>query len=185
MGDAKFLVRNIKTKNIIINNGEINDLERSLINKYNAKQASDKYVYKNYEFVFLNDTIYKDNENKNSIVTYFEISNYNVLLMADVDKEIENNLIKTYNLPKMDILKIGHHGSNTSTSKGFIDVVSPKYSIISVGLKNLYGHPHKETLDTITGSHVLRTDKDGSIRFVFRKNMVNKYTCKPYIIVER
>ena len=59
--------------------------------------------------------------------------------MGDADKIVENNIINEYNLPKMDILKVGHHGSNTSSDINFIKNTDPVYSVISVGKNNRYG----------------------------------------------
>lgn len=105
--------------------------------------------------------------------------------MGDADKKIEKQIINEYNIQLIDILKVGHHGSKTSSGKTFINTIKPYYSIISAGKDNKFGHPHKQTLVTLKGSKVLNTAIDGSIRFVFRKDMVNKFTCKPYTIVER
>jgi len=184
MGEAKTLIDSIKINKVLINKGSTNELEESILNYNMVDKVKDNYVLKDYELLFLNNKIY-DDENSNSIVTYINIKNNNILLMGDADKRIEKNIINEYNLPKMDILKVGHHGSNTSSDTNFINKINPVYSVVSVGKNNRYGHPNKTVLDILKYSNVLRTDLDGSIRFVFRKNMVNKFTCKPYIIVER
>ncbi len=66
-----------------------------------------------------------------------------------------------------DVLKVGHHGSRTSTSPEYVAAVSPEYAAISDGKNNRYGHPHQETLDTLNNAHVkiLRTDEVGTIVF--------------------
>ncbi len=184
MGEAKTLLDSIKVEKVLINKGSINELEESILNYDMVEKVRDNYVLSGYELLFLNNKIY-DNENSNSIVTYINIKNNNILLMGDADKNVEKNIINEYNLPKMDILKVGHHGSNTSSDASFINKINPVYSVVSVGKNNRYGHPNKTVLDNLKYSNILRTDKDGSIRFVFKKNMVNKFTCKPYIIVER
>lgn len=185
MGDAISLINNIKVEKVFINKGDINYNEELLIKKYkNVKKIKSNYKIDNYEFLFLNHNDYND-ENKNSIVTYLQINNKGLIFMGDADKESEKNIIKEYNLPKMYILKVGHHGSKTSSDKSFIDLISPYYSVISVGLNNKFGHPNKETINTLKNSKVLHTSKLGSIRFVFNKYMVNKFDCKPYIIIER
>ena len=70
-----------------------------------------------------------------------------------------------YNLSDIDVLKVGHHGSKTSSSKEFISEINPKYSVISVGMNNRYGHPNKEVIDNLKNSKIFRTDEDGSIMF--------------------
>ncbi len=73
-------------------------------------------------------------------------------------------------MPNIDVLKVGHHGSKTSSSKEFINVINPKYSIISVGKNNKYGHPNKEVLNILKDSKIYRTDKQGSIMFKIKNN---------------
>jgi len=77
------------------------------------------------------------------------------------------------NLLKSDVLKVGHHGSKTSTNKAFVSAVSPEYTVISVGKDNRYGHPNQEVLDTLTsfGAKILRTDLIG--RVVFKSDGVD------------
>ena len=82
-------------------------------------------------------------------------------------------------MPDIDILKVGHHGSKTSSSKRFINETNPNYSIISVGKNNRYGHPNKEVLDNLNNSKVYRTDLDGSIMFKIKNDKLRVETCSP------
>ena len=79
-----------------------------------------------------------------------------------------------YNLPNIDVLKVGHHGSRTSSGKELINKMKPKYSIISVGKNNRYGHPDKEVLDNLDNSKIYRTDEDGNIMFKIKNNKLKK-----------
>ena len=79
----------------------------------------------------------------------------------------------------LDFLKIGHHGSNTSSSKEFISKVKPKYSLISVGKNNRYGYPKEEVLNTLKSSKIYRIDLDGSIMFKIKNNKLKIETCSP------
>ena len=88
-------------------------------------------------------------------------------------------MLKKYNLDNIDILKVGHHGSKTSSSKNFINEINPRYSIISVGKNNRYGHPNKEILNTLDESKIYRTDQDGSIMFKIKNNKLEVETCSP------
>ena len=72
-----------------------------------------------------------------------------------------------------------HHGSNTSSDKEFIKKMNPKYSIISVGKNNRYGHPNKEILNLLNNSKIYRTDQDGSIIFKIKNNKLKIETCSP------
>ena len=74
---------------------------------------------------------------------------------------------------------MGHHGSITSSTKTFINFIKPKFSIISVGKKNRFGHPNKETLDNLKDSKIYRTDQNGSIMFKIKNNKLKIETCTP------
>ena len=63
--------------------------------------------------------------------------------MGDASVTTEKEILNKYDLPSIDVLIVEHHGSKTSSSKGFIDEIEPKYSVISVGKNNRYGHPNK------------------------------------------
>ena len=91
----------------------------------------------------------------------------------------EKEIIDKYDIPNIDLLKVGHHGSKTSSSKEFINEIKPKYSIISVGKNNRYGHPNKEVLNNLENSKIYRTDKDGSILFKIKNNKLKIETCIP------
>lgn len=99
--------------------------------------------------------------------------------MGDAGVKVEGDLVEKYNLKDIDVLKVGHHGSNTSSSKSFIDTIEPKYSIISVGKNNRYGHINKEVLDNINKTKILRTDNDGTIEFIIKKYKLNIKTYAP------
>ena len=120
---------------------------------------------------FLNNKIY-DNENDNSLVLYFEILNKKILLMGDAGVNVEKNILEEYNIKNIDILKVGHHGSNTSSSQNFINKINPKYSIISVGRNNRYNHPNEEVIERLVNSKVYRTDKDGTVEIKINNKIV-------------
>lgn len=126
----------------------------------------------------MNDKDY-DNENDNSSVVYMKFNNHKFLFMGDAGVEVEEDLIEKYNLQDIDVLIVGHHGSKTSSSKEFIDTINPKYSIISVGKNNRYGHPNKEILNNLEGSKIYRTDEDGSIMFKIKNNELKIGTSAP------
>ena len=99
--------------------------------------------------------------------------------MGDAGVEKEKDILEKYNLSNIDVLKVGHHGSKTSSGKEFINEISPKYSIISVGKNNRYGHPNKEVLNVLEDSKIYRTDEDGSIMFKIKNNKLQIETCTP------
>ena len=111
-----------------------------------------------------------DNENDNSNVIYTELDGYKFMFMGDASTATEKEILDKYNLTDIDVLKVGHHGSRTSSGEEFINDINPKYSIISVGKNNRYGHPNKEVLDNLKDSKIYRTDHDGSIMFKIKNN---------------
>ena len=117
------------------------------------------------------------NENDNSSVIYTELNDYKFLFMGDAGVEVEADLIEKYNLQDINVLKIGHHGSKTSSSKHFIDEVNPKYSIISVGKNNRYGHPNGSVLDNLNESKIYRTDQNGGTMFTIKNNKLIVEIC--------
>ena len=183
MGGSINLVNNFKVEKVIFNCGPYNDLEKELIKvlkKKNIKYYScikELNIDKN-KLKFLNTKEY-DNENDNSSVIYFNYYNYKFLFMGDASTEREKDILEKYNLKDVDFLKVGHHGSNTSSSEEFINSINPKYSLISVGKNNRYGHPNKEVLDNLNDSKIYRTDQDGSIMFKIKNNKLKIETCSP------
>ena len=169
MGESINLINNIKVDKVIFNCGDYNYLEKELIRKLKNKNIKYyKCVERVDDLYFLNTGIYS-NENDNSNVIYTEINNYKFLFMGDASIEREKDIIDNYNISNIAVLKVGHHGSKTSSSKSFIDEINPRYSIISVG-KNNYGHPNKEVLSNLEYSKIYRTDKKGNIMFKIKNN---------------
>ena len=145
----------------------------SLIENFTVKQ----YV-KDYQqfpisiggFTFTNYNIYPElwnEENDQSLVIGFKTKKYHYLVMGDAPKKIENKIMEDYKSLSCDILKVGHHGSKTSSGDAFIKYLSPKVGIISCGKNNKYGHPNLEVLSVLRKYHVKirRTDLEGTITY--------------------
>lgn len=183
MGEAINLVENFKVEKVIFNCGLYNDLENELIEVLDKKKIKYYSCIKelnidNNKLYFLQTKEY-DNENDNSNVIYSELNVYKFMFMGDASVTTEKEIMNKYNLPDIDVLKVGHHGSKTSSSKEFINVINPEYSIISVGKNNRYGHPNKEVLENLENSKIYRTDLDGSIMFKIKNNKLKIETCSP------
>ena len=181
MGESVNLVNNFNVRNVIFNIGSYNEIEEELVSvlkkrKINFYRGYDNLNIDGYSFYFLNTKIY-DNENDNSNIIYFVINNYKFLFMGDAGKIKESDLLKKYDLNNIDFLKVGHHGSNTSSSKDFINHIKPKYAIISVGKYNIYGHPKESVLHNLRNSNIYRTDLDGSVEIILNKNGYKIKTC--------
>ena len=90
------------------------------------------------------------------------------LFMSDAELPLERRLLATGGELRSDVLKVGHHGSKTSSGDFFLAAVRPKIAVISSGRRNRYGHPAQEVLDRLTGNgiEIFRTDRDGSVTLV-------------------
>ena len=91
-----------------------------------------------------------DDLNNYSLVCMFEAGGTRVLMTGDAETPIENNLLASNADLRCDVIKLGHHGSSTSSSRAFLEAAAPKTAIISCAEVNDYGHPHRETLETLS-----------------------------------
>lgn len=127
------------------------------------KNSKDKVNVEYPFYLLLQERISKD-ENDSSIISYFTYDHLNYLFMGDASKEIEKQLMDTHDL-KADVIKVGHHGSNTSSDAAFLDSLDCKIALISAGYKNKYDHPSTETLKILDHLHIhtFCTSTDSSI----------------------
>lgn len=174
-GEANELLSNFCVKKVFINKGNINNIEKKINNKEVLMLKN--FVIDNIKVNSLNNNVF-NNENDNSTVLLFNIYDYKFLFMGDASIKTEEYLLNNYILPNVDILKVGHHGSYTSTSTDFINVIKPKYSVISVGENNIYKHPNKNVLDILDNTKLFRTDVDGTIEVKISKK---GYKIKTYV----
>lgn len=145
-GEAVNLINNFNVKNIVLNyydDGYIAKNYQTLKVKEN-----DEFECHNYVFKVLNPSIKRADENDNSIVLYTQINQKNFLFLGDATKIIEERLVDEYRL-KVDVLKVAHHGSSTSTSPKLVKALMPEYAIIMNGNHDKFGFPHQEALDTL------------------------------------
>lgn len=113
----------------------------------------------------LGPSVSYEDANNNSIVLLVEHGGNRFLFMGDAEEEEEADILKSGAEVEADVLKVGHHGSRSSSSKEFLEAVSPDYAVISCGEDNSYGHPHAETLNNLRamGVKVFRSDEQGTI----------------------
>lgn len=112
-----------------------------------------------------------ENSNEQSIVLKAHLNDFSILFTGDIGLGTEEKLVSLYNL-KSDILKVGHHGSDTSSGKTFIENVSPGISLISAGVNNRYGHPHDSVLDTLRESRIIATNDKGMVEFWINHDII-------------
>lgn len=178
LGEAINIIHNFTVKRVIFNNGSFNNSEKKVISLLNQKgityeKALRDNIYQvgKFKFLSLNDS-YED-ENDSSVVFFGKIGSHSMLLMGDASEKTEKRLTENYTLSNISFLKVGHHGSNTSSSDNFIKNVQPKYSFVSVGRKNRYNHPNDEVIKRLMDNRAITylTSVNGSIELLFKKDV--------------
>lgn len=145
----------------------IKKLEENKINRILAKRGMrvnlDKGIYLDILFPVTNKEGLPPHDEM--VVARLVYRNNSFLLTGDMEENLENYLLGFGGSLKSDVLKVGHHGSRTSTSESFLGWVNPSLAVISVGRGNKYGHPHKEVTERLAGFGIptLRTDEKGTI----------------------
>ena len=144
----------------------INNVTKSGGSIYNAVQGMN-FKIGEFEITVLASFGDMENENNRSTVLAAEINGIKFLLTGDLEATAEKRLLNERLDLRCDILKVGHHGSSTSSKDEFLKKVQPQYAVISVGKDNSYGHPHSEVLSGLEyiGAKVYRTDNDGDVTF--------------------
>lgn len=181
-GGFNSFIKKYKVKNFLMAGVETNDaFYKMLLTKLDEKNINVRFANSNSDFLFddgaLIDILHPsefligENELRNvsSIVLKLELKNIKILFMGDAEKDIEEALIAENQDLKADILKVGHHGSKTSTSEIFLKKVKPEIAIISVG-RNNYGHPHQQILELLKkyDIRIYRTDINGTVKLSFK-----------------
>lgn len=140
--------------------------------KITVPNIDDKYNYGDMEFNVLSVGKNQKKLNDSSIVLKLLYHNNCFLFMGDASKNVEKKLLDKD--IACDVIKIGHHGSEYSTSSDFINKVNPKYAVIEVGKNNIYEHPRQVILDRLSEKNikVFRTDIDGTINFISDGNNI-------------
>ena len=173
-------IENILMPKITTNTKTFEDVLDAIENKGLSIKAPEKgYEFKIGEAnckVMTDSILDKDNLNLSSIVIRLTFGNNSFLFMGDSEKENEETIF----WPKTDVLKVGHHGSNTSSSQEFLEQVLPKYAIIMAGEGNSYGLPKEKIIKSLEdlGTTIYRTDKNGTIEITSDGNEIKIKTEK-------
>ncbi|AQR96316.1 ComEC/Rec2 family competence protein [Clostridium saccharoperbutylacetonicum] len=134
--------------------------------KLTVPKVSDELTIGNATLTFLapNNNQY-ENLNNYSIVCKLKYGNTSFIFMGDAEEVSEGEILQKQLDIKADVIKVGHHGSRSSSTKAFLEKVNPKYAVISCEKGNDYGHPHKVTIDKLNAKNinVFRTDLEGTI----------------------
>ena len=167
MGEALKLIKQYRVEDIYLNQGNFNLLEKKVIKKYRHVyqiREKEEIVLGNISMIQINKEFSDENDSSSILLMYYK--NKKILLTGDASKKSEEYILNKYNIGKIDVLKIGHHGSKTSTSDELLKELRPSVAIISCGKNNRFNHPHKETIDKLKEYRIkyLRTDISGTIR---------------------
>lgn len=189
IGDAKDVYRAVRIKTLIVGiKKERNDLEQALISqaikdgaRVQVVKSGHRWKVGNAQFYIMSPFGNETTENGRSVVLYAFIGGVYWLFTGDLEEDGEQQLIRTYRSLPVDILKVGHHGSKTSTSELFLKHIRPKVAFISVGRRNRYGHPHREVIDRLSDHNVriFRTDEHGAVVIRFRERISTIQTFSP------
>lgn len=182
MGGAFALLRSIKVKELVLTQvAEPSQLARDVMILSKDKKIPVHYAKKGdswsvgeFQFKILAPPYLRDAEggNNQSIVIYTELGGLTWLFTGDLEVEGEERLISGMNNFRVDVLKVGHHGSKTSTSELLLNSINPHIALISAGVDNRFGHPHADVLAKLKERNIkiYRTDQSGEISFKFRGN---------------
>ncbi|KAB2338620.1 DNA internalization-related competence protein ComEC/Rec2 [Cytobacillus depressus] len=181
IGGAAEVLQEIKVKEMILPISEnLSELEKNLLQTANKKKIPFRFTMAGdgwkaggiiFQVLSPQDKTEKD-RNNGSVVLNAKIGGLTWLFTGDLEESGEEKLINRYQNLKIDVLKVGHHGSKSSTSPAFLDRISPKLAVVSAGKNNRYGHPNKEVLKNLSerNINVLRTDQHGGITYYFKGN---------------
>lgn len=178
-GAAKEVLQSIPVKEVVFGEKEqdaqLEDELKKLAFQENIPvnfvQRGDKWKAGAAEFFVLAPEGDEEGDNDASMVLFANINNKRWLFTGDLEEKGEKDLVETYPNLRADVLKVGHHGSETSSTEQFLDHIQPEKAVISAGEQNRYGHPHEEVVERLIerGIEVWRTDTQGAISYVFRE----------------
>lgn len=180
IGGADMIIEDYGARNVIMSPAStdtatfdrlLDALERSDANVIEAETGS-RYQFGDLE-IFILAPVVSDNSrdlNNSSVIARITYGGVRMMFTGDAEHIEEADLLEGYSAATLDcdFLKMGHHGSSTSSSKAFMDAVTPSVAAISCGIDNSYGHPHRETLEMLRERNIEyhRTDELGSIVYV-------------------
>ncbi|HEX6593115.1 MAG TPA: DNA internalization-related competence protein ComEC/Rec2 [Bacillota bacterium] len=185
-GSVDDLVKEMNVKTIVIS--DFYEVPKESLQLWKEQKVTvlrvkqhDEIVINDQRFTVLSPLEDRDSPNENSLVIYTHVGGWSWLFTGDIGKETERQIIETYDNLSVDVLKVGHHGSDTSTDETFIATIQPVYALISVGENNMYGHPTPNVLQILEEAnvHVLRTDRDGAVIFRYKNNKGTFYKYAP------
>ena len=179
-GDLEAILVEFQVEKLFLSSGMLQHKNMVNLNKKLLKKTQivelvkDDCVGNNIKFDILAPIQTGTGENKDSLVLQTNFNGIDFLFMGDLEAEGEGQLLRNYPDIKTDVVKLGHHGSRTSSTEPFLQAIDAKHGIISCGVNNHFNHPHPEVLSNLNQHQirVFRTDQEGMIRYIW--NRANK-----------
>ncbi|MEW5320683.1 DNA internalization-related competence protein ComEC/Rec2 [Geobacillus thermoleovorans] len=184
IGAAPEVLEAVKVKEIVTSPGalpHVQKMARPFSVPVAASVQGDRWKVGDAAFSVLHPEAGNNEDNNGSLVLLARFGRLTWLFAADIEEEAEQALIRAYPMLRVDVLKVAHHGSKTSTTEPFLRTVKPRAAIISVGRYNRYGHPSPEVLMRLGQQRAIiwRTDENGAIRYVYDENAGTFQVMKP------
>lgn len=194
IGETQSLIDEIKIKELIIPEDFVRgEFEQQTLSYAMSKmidiktvKAGDQLWFNDFTFYVVAPSTRTASKNDDSLVLWFEVGGLKWLLTGDGEMDGEARIINLYPSLRADVLKLGHHGSKTSSSENFLEQIQPSIAVVSVGHNNRYQHPHTEVLERMSIHQIplFRTDTDGAIMYQFKGNTGTFSIYPPYIKVK-
>ncbi|AEV95118.1 DNA internalization-related competence protein ComEC/Rec2 [Pediococcus claussenii ATCC BAA-344] len=186
IGDTGTICKNFRVKRLIIGDGMLDSLGfkdkvKSVINrKTSIKSVKSGFIVRNFPFQVLYPEKKGKGANEDSLALIGTFGKQKFLFTGDLDQNGEKRMMEMYPELKVDVFKLGHHGSRTSNSDAVFDIAGPHVTITSAGRKNRFGHPHKETIEKIKKHHILNysTQTSGMISYRYFENDSGRWITK-------
>lgn len=192
MGGADLVIRDYKVKKVTRakyqekkKNKQVTEFDNAIkdskIKTKKVKAGSKIKIAAGAQMTVYSPSKKSDESNENSIVIRLLHGDNSFLFTGDIDAKIENELVNKYNL-ESDVLQVAHHGSGYSSAMLFLSKVKAKYSVISVGEGNPYGHPADFVVKRLGNfsDYIYRTDRNGTVTFASDGKILNVTTEKAY-----
>ncbi|WP_020008490.1 DNA internalization-related competence protein ComEC/Rec2 [Salinicoccus albus] len=180
-GEADHIIQNKDVKNVMVNpfdpgfqewyqTSVTEDYQGGFINGTKTRTMTVGDI--DFEILFPHGNLNSDDSNQHSLVKRVTLGKFEFLFTGDTDTEMESALIDLYGNLSVDVLKLAHHGSNTSTGDKFLKHTDFNYALVSAGTGNRYNHPHPEVIKKLDGKTVYDTSKEGMVKFKIRGDVM-------------
>ncbi|MGX1983150.1 DNA internalization-related competence protein ComEC/Rec2 [Thermolongibacillus altinsuensis] len=189
VGAAETVLHSLNVRELVVGKrNERNELEQQIVKQAKKQNIlvrevgrGDRWKVNDAIFYVLSPNGEEKGTNDGSIVLYVQMGGARWLFTGDLEEGGEQRITSTFSALPVDILKVGHHGSRTSTSQPFLTHIHPTVALISVGRNNRYHHPHGDVIERLQQKRVtiFRTDEHGAIQIRYRKKISTFTTFPP------